>query len=93
MKAIIILAFLSACLWSGGATAAQKYYKGEAVILSSGENCIVQKGKPDRQGRYEVKCGTKKQLVSPEGMRSNPDQTKTSRFFVCGGPEGCYFKP
>ena len=47
MKAIIILAVVSACLWSGGATAAQKYYKGEAVILSSGENCIVQKGKPD----------------------------------------------
>jgi hypothetical protein len=29
----------------------------------------------------------------PEDMRSNPDQTKTSRFFVCGGPDGCYFKP
>jgi hypothetical protein len=93
MKATFLLAVVSACLWSGGATAAQKYYKGEAVILSSGEDCIVQKGKPDRQGRYEVKCGTKKQLVAPEDMRSNPDQTKTSSHFVCGGPEGCYFKP
>ena len=93
MKAIAVLIFSSICLWPATASAAQVYYKGEAVILSSGEDCIVQKGAPDRQGRYEVKCGTKKQMVAPEGMRSNPDQTKTSRYFVCGGPDGCYFKP
>ena len=55
-------------------------YPELAKLLDAGlvdVEVVLQKGKPDRQGRYEVKCGTKKQLVSPEGMRSNPDQTKT----------------
>lgn len=89
----VAIAIFCACLWTGGALAAQKFHKGEAVILDNGDDCIVQKGKPDRQGRYEVKCGDEKLLVAPDGMRSNPDQTKTSRYFVCGGPDGCYFKP
>jgi hypothetical protein len=75
--------------------AAQQYLQGEAVFVGKGaKNCIVQTGKPNPEGKYEVKCGKDNVLVAPASMRSNPDQTKTSRTFVCpGGGKPCYFKP
>ena len=95
MKFSIILAVILSCGLSTGAMAAQQYLQGEAVFVGKGaKNCIVQTGKPDHDGKYEVKCGKDKTLVAPSSMRSNPDQTKTSRTFVCpAGGKPSYFKP
>ncbi len=77
----------------------QKFLVGEGVRASptmskSGwiENCIVQ-SKPNRQGLYKVKCKGEVSLIAPDWMISNPDQSTTSRTFVCpGGGKPCYFK-
>lgn len=95
MKRSIVLALALIATFATTAMAAQQYHQGESVFLDNGAaNCIVQTGEPDQEGRYEVKCASDSFLVAPNGMRSNPDQTKTSRTFVCpGGGKPCYFKP
>lgn len=95
MKRSIALALVLSLTIAPAAMAAQQYHKGESVFLANGAtSCIVQAGEPDQEGRYEVKCASESYLVAPDAMRSNPDQTKTSRTFVCpGGGKPCYFKP
>ena len=94
--AIIALAIL---LTAPALAANPQFLVGEGVRASPSmtkngwiENCIVQSA-PNRQGLYEVKCKGEVSLIAPEWMVSNPDQTKTSRTFVCpGGGKPCYFK-
>lgn len=95
MKRSIALALTVSLTFATAAMAAQQYHQGESVFLDNdATDCIVQTGEPDQEGRYEVKCAAHSYLVAPNGMRSNPDQTKTSRTFVCpGGGKPCYFKP
>ena len=79
--------------------ASPQFLVGEGVRASPAmtktgwlENCIVQSA-PNRQGLYKVKCNGEVSLIAPEWMVSNPDQTTTSRTFVCpGGGKPCYFK-
>ena len=94
MKRLIALAFVLSAALAPAAMAAQQYHQGESVFLTNGAtNCIVQTPEPDQEGRYEVKCASDSYLVAPDAMRSNPDQTKTSRTFVCpGSGKPCYFK-
>lgn len=91
------LMFVAAMIGAGlsPAVAAQQYHQGEAVFLNNGATgCIVQSHETDDQGRYEVLCGSQGYMIAPNAMRSNPDQTRTSRYFVCpGGGKPCYFKP
>ena len=100
MRSIAIV-LACVCLSAGVAYAAQpQFLVGEGVSASptmkkSGwrKNCIVQGG-PSKAGLFSVKCGTEVFDVDPRWIKSNPDQTKTSRRFVCPGQgKPCYFKP
>lgn len=89
------------CMFSSITWAAKPLFlQGEGVSASPTmkkagwiKNCIVQSG-PNRQDLYLVRCKGTDSQIAPAWIKSNPDQSKTSRYFVCPG-EGkrCYFKP